>query len=319
MALDIETYCDLGLDREPDLEVNGHGPGDFAAYLQHAGDAAYHPCPEAFPDAGIAAGSIARHAAWAQSRIFPDTRRVISVYRPAGLDPAAPADVIVFNDGAAYLDPAGPVRAARVLDCLHAAGEIAPTVAVFVNPGHAPGDPGASRSETNAAAMAQRRREYDALTPDFGRFLIEEVFPFVEASAGVTLTRDPERRTICGISSGGICAFTVAWRHPDQFRRVLSHCGSFVNILGGHNYAYLVGVTPRRPLRVFLQGGENDACNVIGDWPLANRTLGKALAFAGYDTRLEMGSGAHNLRHAGAIFADSLRWLWRDRGADPQR
>jgi hypothetical protein len=38
-----------------------------------------------------------------------------------------------------------------------------------------------------------------------------------------------------------------------------------VNILGGHTYAYMVGVTPRKPIRVFLQGGVNDACNVNGD------------------------------------------------------
>ena len=311
MALDVETYVGLGLHADPVLEVNGHAPADFAAYLSHEGDACYHPCPEAFPGPEIPRGLIARHKDWASADVFPGTLRVISVYVPHGMDRSQPADLIVFNDGAAYLDPTGPVRAAAVLDSLHAADEIAPTVAVFVNPGHAPTDLSLSRTAVNAAAMAQRRREYDALAPDFGRFLIEEVLPFVEASEGVTLTRDPDRRTICGISSGGICAFTAAWRHPDHFRRVLSHCGSFVNILGGHNYAYLVGVTPRRPVRIFLQDGENDACNVIGDWPLANRTLARALAFAGYDSRLEMGAGAHNLRHGGAIFADSLRWLRR--------
>ena len=92
----------------------------------------------------------------------------------------------------------------------------------------------------------------------------------------------------------------------------MSHCGSFVNIMGGHNYPYLVGITPRLPLRVFLQSGENDGRNALGDWPLANQTMARALAFAGYDVRFDYGTGAHNLRHAGAIFADSLRWLWRD-------
>ena len=311
MPMNLDDYQALSLHLPPNMFANGHKPSDFANYLAHEGDAAYHPCPEAYPDEDVPRGTISRYADWASHKVYPGTQRVISVYVPHGLDRSNLANLIVFNDGASYLDPKGAVRAAAVLDSLHANGVIAPTVAVFVNPGHAPTDPSLSRAAINEAAATQRRMEYDAVTPDFGRFLIDEVLPFVEASEGLTFTTDPEQRTICGISSGGICAFTVAWFHPDRFRRVLSHCGSFVNILGGHNYAYLVGVTDAKPIRVYLQDGSNDATNVIGDWPLANKTLARALEFAGYDHKLAFGTGSHNLRHGGAVFADSLRWLWR--------
>ena len=33
-----------------------------------------------------------------------------------------------------------------------------------------------------------------------------------------------------GSSSGGICAFTVAWQRPDEFRKVVSYIGSFTSI-----------------------------------------------------------------------------------------
>ena len=69
--------------------------------------------------------------------------------------------------------------------------------------------------------------------------------------------------------------------------------------------------TPRKPIRVFLQSGVNDADIVIGSWPLANQTMAAALDFAGYDCRFEFGEGGHNLRHGGALFAETLRWLWR--------
>lgn len=69
--------------------------------------------------------------------------------------------------------------------------------------------------------------------------------------------------------------------------------------------------TERKPLRVFLQSGESDASIVYGDWPLANQQMARALEFAGYDVRFEFGRGGHSLRHGGALFADSLRWLWR--------
>ena len=311
MSMSIETYRELGLEALSPTRVNGRDISDFALSINNPGDRGYNPCAEAYPGADVPTGEIATHADWSQSRIYPETVRDLFVYTPAGLDRSKPAKLIVFQDGAGYLNPEGPVRAARVLDSLHASGEIAPTVAVFVNPGRLPIDEAASPREKREAASAQRSIEYDSMTGDYGRFVIEDLLPFVETTHGLTLTTDPTGRTICGISSGGICAFTVAWRNPDQFGRVLSHCGSFVNIRGGHNYAYLVRSTPTKPIRVFLQSGANDAGYITGDWPLANQAMASALAFGRYDYRFEFGTGGHSLRHAGAIFADSLRWLWR--------
>jgi enterochelin esterase family protein len=81
----------------------------------------------------------------------------------------------------------------------------------------------------------------------------------------------------------------------------------------GHNYEALVRKTlPRKPIRVFLQDGENDLDNANGNWPLANQTLAKSLSYAGYDYKFEYGHGFHSNRHGRAILPDSLRWLWRD-------
>ena len=113
------------------------------------------------------------------------------------------------------------------------------------------------------------------------------------------------------MSSGGICAFTVAWERPDLFRKVLSHIGSFTNIRGGHAYPSLVRKTERKPIRVFLQDGSNDLDNELGNWPLANQEMAAALKFAGYDYDFVFGEGAHNGNHGGAIFPESVRWLWR--------
>ena len=121
------------------------------------------------------------------------------------------------------------------------------------------------------------------------------------------------------MSSGGIAAFTVAWERPDEFSKVLSWVGSFTNIAsgasgreGGHNYAAMVRKTPKKPIRVFLQDGANDLDNAAGSWTLANQTMAKSLAYAGYDYRFEFGQGFHSVAHGRAILPDSLRWLWRD-------
>lgn len=310
MPLSVDTHLALGLAQPQPAEANGRSNMDIMASLDHAGDAPYHPCPEANGAEDVPAGNLTRHGDWEGSEIYPNTRRNIHVYTPAGFDQNRPARLLVCQDGYGYASRNGAVRATRVLDTLHARGEIEQTVGVFVDPGVPEGvivEPG----ERNMKAMAQRSYEYDSLTPDYGNFVLNEVLPYVAGAHGIQFSDDPTQRTVCGISSGGICAFTVAWMHPEHFQRVLSHCGSFVAIRGGQNYPYLIRSTERKPIRVFLQSGENDAETLAGDWPLANKTVANALAYAGYDHQFVFGSGGHSLRHGGAIFADSLRWLWR--------
>jgi enterochelin esterase-like enzyme len=178
------------------------------------------------------------------------------------------------------------------------------TLGLFVDPGHA-GDV----LPENPWSASNRSREYDSLGDRYARLLLDELLPHVRQS--YALTDDPDRRAVVGVSSGGICAFTVAWERPDSFRKVVSHIGSFTNIRGGHVYPSLVLSTPRKPLRVFLQDGANDLENEYGSWPEANQAMAAALETAGYDHRFVFGVGAHTHVHGGAILPDTLRWLWR--------
>ena len=316
--MDIETYRSHSLheawgDGDLARTVNGRSNLEILQALATPGDVQYHPCPEAYPKEGLARGTVTLIEDWRDSRIYPATQRHIWIYVPAQFElggMAAPA-LMVFNDGGAYLDPNGDVRATTVFDNLIARGEVPPTVGVFVMPGR-PLDVAASPGfAADPRSQRQRSVEYDTCNGDFVRFLLEEIEPVVAAHLGTALTQDPARRTICGISSGGICAFTAAWHRPQAFGRVLSHCGSFTAIRGGHNYPFLIRRTERKSLRVFLQSGSADADIVFGSWPLANQAMAAALAYAGYDYRLDFGQGGHSLRHGGALFAESLRWLSR--------
>ncbi len=301
--MDIKTYESFGLhtslsDNDPTRIVNGRANREIMQSLSVPGDRQYNPCPEATVAEGVARGKVTSHPDWAGCRIWPTTKRNLWIYTPADFDPAGPAPALmVFNDGGGYLDRNGPVRAAAVLDTMIATGEMEPIVGVFVMPGAAEGSP------------QQRSLEYDSVTDDYVRFLLEDLLPFVEAEIGCALTTDPARRTICGISSGGICAFTAAWYRPDAFGKVLCHCGSFTAIRGGHHYPFLIRSTDRKPIRVWMQSGEADADILFGSWPLANKEVAAALTFAGYEVKFVFGEGGHSLRHGGAVFADSLRWL----------
>ncbi len=267
------------------------GGGQLEAYETH---------PDSRERADVPKGTVKQMPSW-ESHIFSGTKRDWWVYVPAQYKPENPAAVMVFQDGMGPKD-----YVPTVFDNLIAKGDIPVTVGIFIQPG------------ILADGRANRSFEYDTLSDQYARFLLEEILPEVEKT--VKLRHDAASRAISGASSGGICAFTVAWERPDQFSKVLSWIGSFTNIAsgktireGGHNYEALVRKTmPRKPIRVFLQDGANDLDNANGNWPLANQTLAKSLQFAGYDYKFELGQGFHSNRHGRAILPDSLRWLWRD-------
>jgi enterochelin esterase-like enzyme len=255
------------------------------------------------PQAGVPQGKVSQHR-WTDSKIFPGTERDYWIYVPAQYDPGQPACLMVFQDGNGYVSESGHSRVPTVFDNLIQQGAMPVTIGVFINPGVVP------PTQADAKPRSTRSFEYDSLGDRYARFLIDEFLPI--ATKDYNLVADANGRAIAGISSGGICAFTVAWERPDQFSKVISYIGSFTNIRGGDVYPALVRKTERKPIRVFLQEGENDLDNLHGNWPLANQQMAAALKFAGYDYRLEMGDGAHSGNHGGAILPDILRWLWRD-------
>jgi enterochelin esterase family protein len=150
------------------------------------------------------------------------------------------------------------------------------------------------------------------LSTAYSEFLLTEILP--EVRKQYNITDDPAGHAICGISSGGICAFTVAWERPDQFRKVVSHVGSFTNIRGGNKYPEIILGSDPRPIRVFVQDGaqDNRGRKPGWNWVVGNLRLVAALEEKNYDYKYVFGEGAHNGNHGGVIFPDTLRWLWRD-------
>lgn len=231
--------------------------------------------------------------------VYPNHERDFWVYVPDQYDAGTPANLMVFQDGTSYLNQ---TNATTVFDNLIASGDLAPTIAVFIQPGDTPG--------ATKDSKANRSMEYDHMSDAYARFLLEELLP--AAIGDYNVTTDPHKRAICGMSSGGICAFNVAWERPDQFGLVLSHVGSFTNIRGGHASSSRIRQNAKRDIRVFLQDGANDNNHWLGNWPIANFDMASALTFKGYDMRFEFGLGAHTFDHAAAILPQTLRWLFRD-------
>ena len=171
---------------------------------------------------GVPQGKVTK-LSWSTSKVFPGTTRDWWIYVPAQYDARTPACVMVFQDGSGYVSETGAQRLPIVFDNLINKKEMPVTIGIFINPGTKPAATEGGRPVSN------RSFEYDTLSDQYARFLIEEILPEVSSNT-YRITDDPEGHALCGLSSGAICAFTVAWERPDVFRKVLSQIGSFTSI-----------------------------------------------------------------------------------------
>ena len=265
------------------------------------------------PQATIPKGTVTKYT-FASSKIFPGTTRDYWVYIPAQYNAVKPACVMVFQDGGGFVKTDGEWRVPVVLDNLIAQKAMPVTVAVFIDPGVNPGAmiPDPTKTGVTFAQQARFNRsfEYDAVSDRWARFVHDEILSEVEKT--VKLSSSPDDRAIAGASSGGIAAFAAAWEHPEFFHRVISFIGSFTDLRGGDAYVNLIRKSEPRPLRVFLQDGSNDLNIYGGSWYLANQSMAKSLAYAGYDAKFEVGTEGHNAKQGAAILPEALKWLWRD-------
>jgi enterochelin esterase-like enzyme len=281
------------------LNISGK---DKAAYMR-AWDRTsdYSLSPDSLPQEGVPAGQLLRFR-WTSYAVYPGVERDAWLYLPHGVEEHDNVNLLVFQDGPLYFGP--QVNATFVLDNLIHRAELPMMAGLFVNPGETgPGYPFFGGDDN-------RSIEYDAVNGDYARFLVDELFPVVRRH--VKLTNDPAGRTICGMSSGGACAMTAAFHRPEVFGAVIAHCGSFINIRGANQLPSMIRQTPRKRIRVWHQTGSRDVDVIFGNIQIGNHDLAAALRYRRYDTVFEFGNGGHSLRHGGAVFPETLRWVFRD-------
>jgi enterochelin esterase-like enzyme len=281
-------------------------------------DAYYKLGPDSMPQEGVPKGRFDGPKI-IPSEIFPGTQHTYSIYVPAQYDPSKPAALIIFNDGQAFKSEPGDVQAHHVLDNLIYRREIPVMLGVFINPGRRPDQPEPT-PQNWGDRDTNRPEEYNALNDKYPRVVVDELLPALRKDYNIS--PDPEQHAIGGASSGGIAAFTVAWQRPDDFRKVFSFVGSFVNLgnRGGHTYPDLVLQSDKKPLRIYLQDGRNDNRGPgrggsdpnSYDWFYQNVRMADALTKKGYDLNYTWGIGNHGQKQGGAIFPEIMRWLWRD-------
>src|SRR4051812_32518860 len=181
--------------------------------------------PDSMPQPGVPKGRLEGPFEF-KSKIIAGTVRRYWIYVPAQYDASKPAGLLVFQDGQRATNPApnASLRVPQVMENLIHKKEIPVMIGLFITPGQ--------RGETYPESIGadgmgnpnNRAQEYDVVNETYAKFLSEEMIP--EVKKKYNISDNPDARVIGGTSSGAICAFTVAWFHPEQFRKVISMIGS---------------------------------------------------------------------------------------------
>jgi iron(III)-enterobactin esterase len=239
--------------------------------------------------------------------------RSVAIYVPAQYVAGTPAPFIVVQDG---FNPKYHYSVPTALDNLIHQKKLPVMLAVLIHNGGSDG-PG-----------SQRGLEYDTVSDTYTMFIETEVLPRIERDYKVRFTKDPEGRATMGGSSGAACALTMAWFHPELYRRVLSYSGTFVNQQSPVNPQYPRGAweyhatlfpnSERKPLRIWMHvseldnGADRDESS-FRNWVLANQRMAAVLKAKGYPYKYVYAEGARHT-DANVVFQtlpDALVWLWQ--------
>ncbi|MEZ5363336.1 MAG: alpha/beta hydrolase-fold protein [Bryobacterales bacterium] len=282
-------------------------------------DVFYTLGPDSLPMDGVPKGEIKGPFVLPNSKSYPGTQHTYWVYVPAQYDPKEPARLMVFNDGQAYMNPDADIRAQNVMDNLIYRRELPVMLGVFINPGRRPDQPEPNLKEWGDRTT-NRPEEYNSLDDRYARVIVDELLPALEKDYNIS--KNPDHRGIGGSSSGAIAAFTVAWERPNEFHKVLSMIGTFVDLRGrgGNKYPDMVRESPEEAVAGLFAGRPQRQPRATGRrriqsrlrLVLEQRPAAKELTAKGYDVNYVWGIGRHSSKHGGSILPDMMRWLWRD-------
>jgi iron(III)-enterobactin esterase len=267
-----------------------------------------------FPTAPVGG---ARGAAQTQPPQHQTFERQVAVYIPAGYVPNTPTPFIVVQDGQGYVSDAAPdgnppTRAfiPPMLDNLIHEKRIPSIVAVLVAPGQG----------------GQRTIEYDTVSDRYTNFVETELLPRITRDYQVAFTSDPEGRATFGMSSGAAAALTMAWLHPNLYRRVISYSGTFVALqrnATAPNGAWdfhqtFIPQSERKPLRIWTHVSENDLgatapAEGMRNWVIANNRMSEVLKAKAYPYQFVFSeaSGHVDQRVQLQTMAEAFEWVWK--------
>ena len=284
----------------------------------------YKDAPELKFKEGVPRGTVQEFTMKSEdSKIYPGIaknkpgvvpyKRACAVYIPADYKEGTPLPFIVCQDSL------GKNIMAPTLDNLIHEKRVPVMAAVFLNSGG--GD----------AQGSERGLEYDTVSGNYSDWVEAEVLPRITKEFKVTFTSDPDGRATLGGSSGGACAFTMAWFHPERYHRVISYSGTFVNQQSPENpesphgaweyHEHFIMKEPAKPIRIWMHVSENDLRvhdpeSTFHNWIIANDRMAECFQAKGYHYQYVFAKNAGHVdgRVVKQTLPGALEWLWKGYG-----
>jgi len=282
----------------PPRELSGDGPRTIEARVREWGRTSVHYYPDA------------------PSRFLPQ-RRTVSVWVPPGYgrEPDRRYPVFYMHDGQNLFDAhtafaGNPWLADEVADREVRAGRVPPFIIV-----------GVANTPDRLDEYGPRRCGYKRTrdhSREYGRFLVEEVKPFIDATYRTRPGR--ESTGVGGSSMGGLISLHLCKWYPNTFGK----CAALSPSLWWDREYFLRNVTVSPGwmdrCRVWLDVGERESPSPLGSAATMRRTRRLARLFARHGMRegehfryTEVPNAFHNEASWGERFDRVLRFLFGDR------
>jgi predicted alpha/beta superfamily hydrolase len=251
------------------------------------------------------APTLHRHARFPSSFLGND--RDIVVYLPPGYDEGdEPLPVLYLHDGQNLFDPETAHipgqhwRVGETADALIEAGTLAPLVIVGVA--------NAGPRRIHEYTPTKDTRLGGGLADDYGRFIVEELKPFIDA---VYRTRiDAASTGLGGSSLGGLVSLHLGLSRPDAFGKLAVMSPSVWwdrRVI----LSTVRRVRPRPPLKLWVDMGTAEGRRGLDDARLLKAALVGAGWVPGQDLHYaEYEGGTHSEGAWAERFGAVLRWLY---------
>ncbi|MEZ5285104.1 MAG: alpha/beta hydrolase-fold protein [Vicinamibacterales bacterium] len=250
--------------------------------------------------------TLRRHPGFTSSILAP--ARDVIVYLPPGYDDdSLPLPVLYMHDGQNLFDPETAHvrgqhwRLGETADALIVAGELAPLIIVGV------GNTGTQRIHEYTPTAVDRLG--GGLADDYGRFLVEELKPFIDR----TYRTDPGAGAtgLGGSSLGGLVSLHLGLTRPDVFSRLAVMSPS----VWWDRRVILKAVRRARPrpsLRIWVDMGTAEGHRGLEDARLLKAALVGAGWRPGRDLHYaEYPGGAHSEADWADRAGTMMRWIFR--------
>jgi len=213
---------------------------------------------------------------------FLNNSRTVKIYLPPDYDTSTrQPGVIIVHDGLEYVSLA---YMDRVLDDLHERRETSTPIAVFIPP----------------INPIERSAEYFGARRDlFGRFIVEEVLPYVESRYRVS--RLARQRTNLGASAGGHITYYLAFKYPHVFGGGAGQ-SSYISL----ELQTLAVAAQDTSLRFYIDVGTYD----LFGFPQTNRHWHTQLSGRGFKVKYAEFYEGHSWGNWRAHVDDVLRFLF---------